>query len=96
MNNWLVTKNNSLININEIPVVSLHGEIDTEDFHSIVLEKSKTTRPIGFFGKDWGFGNTRLFVLLADDKKGEIYITSSIFSQEEKSYPTYAPTLSLL
>lgn len=86
MNNWLVTKNNSLININEIPVVSLHGEVDTEDFHSIVLEKSKTTRPIGFFGKDWGFGNTRLFVLLADDKKGEIYITSSIFSQEEKSY----------
>lgn len=78
MSNWIKTKNNSKVNINEIPILSindLRGEI-------IALN----LRPLGFFGKDWGFGQTRLFVLLADDKNGEIYISSSIFSAEQKSY----------
>ena len=43
-------------------------------------------RPIAFFGKDWGFGCVRLFVALADDANSQIYLSSAIFGQNDKSY----------
>ena len=41
---------------------------------------------LGFFGKDWGFGLTRLFVVLADDENADLYVSSAMFSAEQKSY----------
>ena len=65
------------VNISEIPVlkfVDLREEI-------IKLDK----RVIGFFGKKEN-ENTRLYVIMSDDNEGKLYISSSIFSQEEKEY----------
>jgi len=78
MINWIKTKNNTKVNLADIPVLKI------EELRDNIIELKK--RPIGFFGKDWGFGLTRLFVLLADDENGEIYISSAMFSPEQKSY----------
>ncbi len=43
-------------------------------------------RPAAFFGKDWGRGQVKLFVVLADDKNGNFYTTSSLFRAGIKSY----------
>lgn len=78
MTNWIKAKNNQRINLSEIPTLSisnLRKEI-------IAMEK----RPIGFFGKDWGFGQTKLFVILADDENADLYISSALFMPKEKSY----------
>ncbi len=58
-----------------LPVCELRNEI-------IDLNK----RPIAFFGKDWGKGYIRLFVLLADDKAGELYLSSTIFDPTVREY----------
>lgn len=78
MTKWITAKNNQRINLSEIPVLPF-SELRKE-----IIAAAK--RPIGFFGKDWGFGNTRLFVILADDEKSDLYISSSIFTPEETSY----------
>jgi len=78
MTKWITAKNNQRINLSEIPVLPF-SELREE-----IITAAK--RPIGFFGKDWGFGNTRLFVILADDEKSDLYISSSIFAPEETSY----------
>lgn len=78
MTNWIKTKNNTKLNLSDIPVVQI------DELRKEIIDLNK--RPVGFFGKDWGFGATRLFVILADDENGEFYISSSIFSAEQKSY----------
>ena len=75
--NWLITENKKRVNISEIPVlkfVDLREEI-------IKLDR----RVIGFFGKKEN-DNTRLYVIMSDDNEGKLYISSSIFSQDEKEY----------
>lgn len=74
----LKTKNNTKININDIPILSI------KDFRDEII--SLNYRPIGFFGKSLENNEVQLFVVLADDKEGDIYISSTKFSQEEKSY----------
>lgn len=78
MINWIKTKNNSKLNLNEIPVLKIN------ELRNAIIEEAK--RPVAFFGKDWGEGRTRLFVVLADDKNAEFLVSSSIFEQGEKSY----------
>ena len=78
--NWIITDNNKRICANDIPIVSLE-EIKF-DFEKLKL------RLLGFFGKQ-EFENVRLYVVLADDKVGKVYITSSIFSPEVKSYSSF-------
>ena len=78
--NWIITDNNKRICANDIPIVSL--EDIKLDFEKLNL------RLLGFFGKQ-EFDNVRLYVILADDKVGKIYITSSIFSQNIKSYQSF-------
>ena len=78
--NWIITDNNKRICANDIPIVSLE-EIKF-DFEKLKL------RLLGFFGKQ-EFENVRLYVVLADDKVGKVYITASIFSPEVKSYPSF-------
>ncbi len=83
--NWLITENNKRINSNDIPTVSLE-EIRT-DFGNL------NYRLIGFFGKQ-EFENVRLYVVLADDKVGRIYVTSSLFYPDVKSYESFTSTYS--
>lgn len=78
MSNWIKTKNNTKIDLIDIPVLSI------QDLRAEIISLAK--RPVGFFGKDWGNGSVRLFVILADDETGDIYVSSSIFNDNEKSY----------
>lgn len=76
--NWIITKNNSKLNLNDIPCLTI-GEL-----RLAIINTPK--RPIAFFGKYWGEGKTRLFVVLADDQNGELYVSSALFQKEDKSY----------
>lgn len=78
--NWIITENNKKINANDIPNISIE-EIKT-DFANMNM------RLLGFFGKQ-EFENIRLFVVLADDKVGRLYVTSSLFTPEMKSYESF-------
>ena len=78
MTNWLITKNNKKVNLLDIPALSISELRD-----AILIEKK---RPVAFFGKDWGNGATRLFVVLADDINGDLLVSSAIFYSDEKSY----------
>lgn len=78
MTNWINTKNNTKVNLSDIPVLKI------EELREAIIKENK--RPIGFFGKDWGNGCVRLFVVLADDKNANLMISSAIFGADEKSY----------
>ena len=78
MANWLITTNNSKVNLSDIPTLKIN------DLRGEIISLNK--RPVGFFGKDWGYGQTKLFVILADDENAKLYISSALFSDNEKSY----------
>ncbi len=81
--NWIITENNKKINALDIPTASIE-EIKSD------IEKMKM-RVIGFFGKK-EFDNVRLYVILADDKIGKLYITSAVFTPDMKSYESFTQT----
>ena len=66
MTNWLITKNNTKVKIADIP------SLEIEQLRENIIKEDK--RPIGFFGQDYGELGTKLFVVLADDEKGELFI----------------------
>lgn len=80
--NWITTKNNNVIDINNIPV------IDFVELRKEIINKIKfNNRAIGFFGAKEGVnGQTKLYIILADDEKSELLISSAIFNSEQKSY----------
>ncbi len=90
--NWIKIKNNTKVNLNDIPTLDI-DDLRNEIISLVTIDKM---RPIAFFGKDWGRGQVKLFVALADDgqnkpaavsdKEGGFYITSSIFHAGIKSY----------
>ncbi len=83
--NWIITENNKKINANDIPTTSIE---------EIKLDFCKLGhRLIGFFGKQ-EFENVRLYVILADDKVGKLYVTSTLFSPDVKSYESFTQTYS--
>ena len=75
--NWITTENNKKIDALLIPTITI--EQLKQDLR--ILKH----RPIGFFGKQ-EFENVRLYVVLADDKNAELYISSVIFNPDVKSY----------
>ena len=81
MAKWIKVKNNKRVDINKIPI------IEVDDMRSEV--KAMALRPVGFFGKDWGFGCVRLFVILADDSNAELYLSSVVFGNGIKSYESF-------
>lgn len=78
--NWLITENNRRLNSNDIPTITI------EEIKSDYAKFGH--RLIGFFGKQ-EFENVRLYVVLADDKVGRLYVTSTLFSPETKSYESF-------
>lgn len=75
--NWIITENNKPVNLNEIPCLNIN------DLRNEIIEIKK--RVVGFFGQKVGNG-VKLFVVLADDECGKLYISSAYFSENEKSY----------
>lgn len=77
MMNWIETKNNEPVNLNEIPCLNI------VDLRKEILEIKK--RVVGFFGQPFGVG-VKLFVVMADDEQGKLFISSAYFNENEKSY----------
>lgn len=84
--NWLITENNKKFNALDVPTISIE-EIKSD------FEKMKF-RLIGFFGKQ-EFENVRLYVVLSDDKIGKIYVTSTLFYPDIKSYESFTQKFSV-
>ena len=78
---WIISKNNEVISLNEIPILNING------LRNEIIKQYRTQkRVIGFFGCV-EYSNIRLYVILADDKKSELLISSARFAAGEKSYP---------
>ena len=75
--NWITLENNKKINTSSIPTITI-DELK-EDLKKLNL------RPIGFFGNRED-ENIRLYIVLADDKNAEIYVSSVLFTSEENCY----------
>lgn len=78
MTNNIIIKNNSKVKISDIPILS------PEDLRAEILNLRK--RPIAFFGQKIENDSVKLYVILADDKKSELYLSSAIFNKDNKSY----------
>ena len=76
--NWIKTKNNSKLNLKDIPCLKI------QELREEIIHENK--RPVAFFGKDWGNGEVKLFVVLADDKNGELLVSSALFKKDETFY----------
>ncbi len=75
--NYYVMKNNQRINLLDIPTI---------EFNTLRAQLAATNlRPVSFFGSDWG-QNVKLFVVLADDEKGELLVVSSLIDKNVKEY----------
>ncbi len=83
--NWLKLKNNEKVNIDLIP------ELNIKELRDEIISLEK--RPLAFFGKEDKDGAVKLFVCLADDINGEIYLSSSLFGADEKSYEAITPVI---
>ena len=77
MMNRIKIKNNTKMDALSIPAISI-DEVRADI-------KNMKLRPIGFFGKQ-EFENVRLYIMLADDKEGVVYVSSTLFRPDEKSY----------
>ena len=78
MQNWIITKNNTKLNIVDIP------ELTISDLRLEIINLGK--RPVAFFGQKLTDDRVKLFVVLADDKNAELYVSSAVFAKDEKSY----------
>ena len=94
--NWIKIKNNTKISLLDIPILDISDlRIEIISLCSALTQGGSDNssvlagykmRPAGFFGKDWGRGDTRLFVVLADDRTGEFYVSSAIFKAGIREY----------
>lgn len=75
--NWLISENKKRVNISEIPVLKF------EELREEILHLGK--RVVGFFGKKEA-DKTKLFVVMADDNEGKLYISSAVFEAGIKQY----------
>lgn len=79
--NWIKTKNNQAINLDEIPVLETN-ELRNELIYHCYDDK----RIIGFFGNKEKNG-IKLYTILANDTDAEILVSSTQY-KERKSYPS--------
>ena len=88
MTNWLITKNNTKVKITDIP------SFEIEQLRENIIQEAK--RPVAFFGQDCAEQGTKLYVVLADDEKGELLISSALFGKNEKQYKSLDNTSGVL
>jgi Ni,Fe-hydrogenase III large subunit len=81
--NWILTKNNKVINTNDIPVV------DIVELRQDIIKKIKNNnRLLGFFGAAEN-SQIKLYVVLADDEKAELSVSSSVFDPQKSIVQSY-------
>ena len=78
--NWLIIENNTKINAQTIPTLTI------EELHNDELLLK--TRLLAFFGKQ-EFDNVRLYIVMSDDKIGKLYVSSVLFDKTCKSYESF-------
>lgn len=83
--NWTITENNKPINLESIPCLNIN------DLRDEIIKFDK--RVVGFFGNRENDG-VKLYVIMADDFEGKLYISSSYFSPEQKSYESLTQNIS--
>lgn len=72
--NWLITENKKRFNINEIPVLNIN------ELRKEIIQLNK--RVISFFGQKED-DEVKLYVVMADDNKGKLYVASSLLNINE-------------
>lgn len=78
--NWILTKNNNVINVKDIPVV------DIAELRQDIIKKIKgNNRVTGFFGTNKN-SQPKLYIVLADDEKSELQVASTVFTADTHSY----------
>ena len=77
MTNWARIKNNSKINVANIPLFSIN------ELRKNIIAENKS--PLAFWGQNIE-NNVKLFVCLADADNQDILIASALFNEDEKSY----------
>ncbi len=75
--NWFITENKKRVSIFDIPCLSI------EELRQEIINLNK--RVVGFFGKRED-NNIKLFVVMADDLEGKLYISSCLFLPEQRTY----------
>jgi len=81
--NWLKTENTALIKLKNIPCLAC------TDFRTAIIEQYKRKRRVaGFFGVP----EKKVYAVLADDTKGELFIASADF-KKEKEYQALTPDI---
>ncbi|MDD2840287.1 MAG: hypothetical protein PHY80_04155 [Rickettsiales bacterium] len=87
MANWIKTKNNQTIPLQDIPLM------DISDLRKNSLkELHDGKRIVAFFGQKIGQEDNyqvQLFIVLGDDKNQELLVASSIFKKGENSYLSF-------
>ena len=82
--NWIITENNKPINLYDIPCLNIN------DLRNEIINLDK--RVVGFFGQKVSDG-VKLFVVMADDSEGKLYVSSAHFASGEKSYESLTQTI---
>lgn len=77
---FLEFKNEEKIKVSDIPILNI------EELREETLNMNK--RPVGFFGQKTD-DSVRLFVVLAADDEGKLFVSSSIFEKNQKSYESF-------
>ena len=93
MENWIKIKNNTKINLNDIPTLEI------KDLRAQTIDLCKKGfRPVGFFGKDEGDSVVKLFVILSDASNtsntlnpggGDFLVSSSVFWAHIRLYDSF-------
>jgi hypothetical protein len=76
--NWIITKNYQAVSLKDIPIISI-AELREDIINKIKHNK----RIIGFFGVDES-PKIKLYIIIADDVNSEIFISSSVFEENDK------------
>lgn len=84
MEKMINIQNNSKVDINSIPLLSI-SELREE-----IIKLNK--RPVAFFGQNFE-DKVKLFVILSDDAESRLYLSSAVFGAEEKSYDSITKEL---
>lgn len=74
---WKILKNNQVVDLNEIPVLSVNELRD-----EIIRQYRTNKRVLGFWGCNES-NDIRLYTILADDHKSELWVSSAYFKGEK-------------
>lgn len=75
--NWITSENNKVINLTDIPVINMN-----ELREDVIKQAKHNKRVIGYLGQNEN-EKIKLYIILADDKKSELLLSSTIFAKDD-------------